>query len=146
MSVFRHKCVQCFVAPVAMGPDGISLAGSWIASRAGSEQELRMSPDRLCHYRLHCWKQQLSNTVIDACADVCVRKTLEGHRFEIELKFLTTESCNAVLEEVTPHIQDMLKRSNFWALVDFFQQEQPGTAVGVSGRGNAGNDGDIQSV
>jgi len=146
MSVFRHKYVQCFVAPVAMSPGGVSLTGSWIASRVGSEQELNMSPDRLCHYRLHCWKQPLSNSVIDACVDLCVRKTPEGHRFESELKFSTAEPCNDVLEEVTPQIQRMLKWSNLYTLVKLFQQEQPGTALGLSGRGNAGNDGDIQSV
>lgn len=146
MSVLSQKSVQCFVAPISIGAETILICGSWLRSHPGNLEEWRIGSQRLCHYRIHCWKQQIKREIVKACLDWSVQKRQDGLRFEIEIKFATHFDCADLLDSLSNHIHDLLNASRVRLLSKVFQQEQPGASFVVSVMGNAGNEGDNQSV
>lgn len=146
MSVLSAKSLQCFVAPISIGPESILICGSWLRAQPGSLEDWRIGSHRLCHYRIHCWKQQMKREIVNACLDWSVQKREDGLRFEIEIKFATPLDCTELLHSLSDNIHDLLNASRVRSLSQTFQQEQPGASFVLSVMGKAGNEGDNQSV
>jgi len=126
MSVLSTKPVQCFTAPIDIGPDYISTTGSWQWVDPGTIQEWLLDPTRLSHYRLHCWKQQIESEIVPACLDWSIRPYGQTFKHEVELKFLTHKPCESVIEGLADKMQHILNDSKLRALHQTFQQEHPG--------------------
>lgn len=126
MSILSTKSIQCYTAPIDIGPEHISLTGSWQWAHPGTTQEWLMNPTRLCHLRLHCWKQQIGNDIVPACLDWSLRPSGKTFKHEVELKFLTSKQCDSILEGLSIKIHSILNESNLRKVHLSFQQEHPG--------------------
>lgn len=126
MSVLSTTSVQCFTAPIDIGPEHISLTSSWLPVHPGTVQEWLLGSTRLSHYRLHCWKQQLGSDIISACLDWSIRPHGQTYKHEVELKFSTAKSCDSILDGLADKVQYILNHSKLRGLHRAFQQEHPG--------------------
>lgn len=124
MSVIRPSVIQCFVAPIAISATNASVTGSW--HRVCVDQDLRMSAERLCHYRVQCWKQHIGPSIVDTCLDFCVVKHAENIKMHVELSFATHHDCQSVLDETTKTVQILVKDPICIGIARLFQQAQPG--------------------
>ena len=90
------------------------------------DQDLRMSAERLCHYRVQCWKQHIGPSIVDTCLDFCVVKHAENIKMHVELSFATHHDCQSVLDETTKTVQILVKDPICIGIARLFQQAQPG--------------------
>lgn len=130
MSVIRPKSIQCFFAPIACSASNVSVTGSWHPCR--DDQDVRLSPQRICHYRVQSWKQHIGPIVVDACLDFCVVKHDDIMKMRVELKFATRHDCKAVLDEATKTTQILLQDPKCIELARLFQQAHPGDGTAGS--------------
>lgn len=138
MSVIRPRTTQTFVAPIAICNDEVSLSGSW-------SQQAQLN-EAICNYRVRHWSQQINHHDIDMKLHFCIIEHLKTYKFQIEWTMTSDLDCEALLSEATHSVQQLLRQSKIKHIANIFQHEHPGAGNSLSGSGNAGKDGAIQSV
>ena len=144
MSVLTQKNEWQFKAPVTIGPNSITITGSWEAVPPFTSNEWRMSPLQTANVRLATWKQQLQGRIVEMCVDWSV---YDHKTFHIYLRLYTNTTVTMHdIEIVSEKVRNIILEHNLlYSLQQLFQQAQPGEATISDCAGNAGKDGAHQS-
>jgi hypothetical protein len=146
MSVINTRNIQIYGAPVSLGPEHISITGSWTCIGKKSSHTMHMSFKNICHYRVANWKQQIKNDIVPACLDIVVQD-IENRKITIEFKLATSKDCFYIIEQVHTNIDKILNTNQYVKkIIKLFQHTQPGEFLGGDDTGRAGNDGANHSV
>lgn len=128
MSVIAQKTAWLFKAPVTIGPNNISITGSWESVPSLTTNELRLSPLYTAHVRILNWKQQLRGRIVEMCADWTVH---DNKTFFVHLRVFSNSSVTMEdIDLVSDSVRNALQQHPFiYHVQKLFQQEQPGEAT-----------------
>ena len=146
MSVINTKNIQIYGAPISLGPENVSITGSWTCIELDSLYTMYMSFKNICQYRVSTWKQQIKNDIVAASLDIVIKDN-ESRKIYVELKIATSKDCLYVVEQIHFNIHKLLNSNNrVKHIIQLFQHTQPGEDFGDDDSGKAGNDGANHSV
>jgi len=104
MSVFVHRSLVEFRAPLSISDNKISVSGSWSSYTSPSIPSLHIHPSYLFHMRLHTWRQTIDNDSANACLDWCIDKNGQTLTHYVVLRFDSSQpSFRASVDNVELH-------------------------------------------
>jgi len=147
MSVIASRLHPCFCAPVTLGPNTVSMTGSWEPCSSNTLHEYGLSPSCMAHIRLSTWKHDIRGSKVDTSLDWVVRKEKNEIVYIVRILFETTIFVTVDdFVDINRGVQKLLNKNKFiFTIQNKFQQAHPGDFL-VSGMpGKAGKDGESHS-
>lgn len=87
MSVFVHRSLVEFRAPLSISASKIAVSGSWSLYTSPSIPSLHLHPSYLFHMRLHTWQQTIDKDSANACLDWCIDKNDQTLTHYVVMRF-----------------------------------------------------------
>jgi len=103
MSVFAHKKIRTYEAPMSISDTKAVVSGSWYLVESRSNA---MDANYLLQFRLHKWSQQVETGITEACFD-WVMKNENG-----QLRHYAIVKLHGQHFELQEHITDILEEQN----------------------------------
>lgn len=91
MSVFVHRSLVEFRAPLSISESKISVSGSWSSYTSPPIPSIHIHPSYLFHMRLHTWRQTIDKDSANACLDWCIDKNDQTLTHYVVMRFDSTQ-------------------------------------------------------
>lgn len=147
MSLLIKKKIHVYSSPVAIGPNSISSASSWVAVHNQETRKMNLHSPIKCIYRVGFIELEYFGSKFCIFIDWIVSIINKKFKYFVEIKYESALDLNVTeFPNVNELIHQKLNETKFVHNLQYiFQQEQPGEGSASAICGKTGNEGESQS-